>query len=251
MCEIIAVTSGNGGSGKTMFAANFASVLAMSGCRVLLMDLNTGLRNLDIALGLENQIVYDIADVVKGICALDKALIRDSRFNALYLLSASQDPFKAGLRTADMEQICRILSARFDFIIIDTPAGLGRDWRVAVSQAGIAIVLMTQEYSSIRETEAVDLNLQRCGIRKRYAVINRLRRADCDRDCFPRLEEIDEALHMPIVGGVIFDENVHLSMNSSVPVVCRKDSYIVRNFKRIFLRIYNDRNNSENRENVE
>ena len=240
MCEIIAVTSGNGGSGKTMFAANFASVLAMSGCRVLLMDLNAGLRNLDIALGLESQIVYDIADVVRGICPLDKALIRDSRFKALYLLSASQDHAKASLRTADMEQICGVLSARFDFIIIDTPAGLGMDWRAAVSQANIAVVLMTQEYSSIRETESLDINLQKCGIRHRYAIINRVRRQDHQHDCFPDLEEIDEAIRMPIAGGVIFDENIHLSMNSSIPVVCRKDSYIVRNFKRIFLRIYND-----------
>ncbi len=243
MCEIIAVTSGNGGAGKTMFAANFASVLAMSGCRVLLMDLNAGLRNLDIVMGLENQVVYDIADVVNGICTLDKALIRDDRFRALYLLSASQDHSKANLRMSDMSQLCDILSPRFDFIIIDTPSGLGKDWRTSVSRADIAIVLMTQEYSSIRETESLDLNLQKCGVRHRYAVINRVRRADCEREYFPGLDEIDEAIRMPIAGGVIFDENVHLSMNSSVPVVCKKDSYIVRNFKRIFLRIYNDRRN--------
>ena len=241
MCEIIAVTSGNEGSGKTMFAANFAAVLAMSGCRVLLMDLNAGLRTLDMTLGLESQVVYDVADVVRGICPLEKALVRDDRFKALYLLSASQDHDKAYLRKADMEHMCGILSRRFDFIIIDTPSGLGKDWKAAVSQADLAIVLMTQEHSSIRETESLDLSLQKCGITSRYAVINRVRRQDCDNDRFPGLEEIDEAIHMPIAGGVIFDENVHLAMNSSIPVVCRKDSYIVRNFKRIFLRIYNDR----------
>lgn len=241
MCEIIAVTSGNGGAGKTMFAANFAAVLAMSGCRVLLMDMNAGLRNLDMTLGMEDRIVYDLSDVVKGICPLKKALVRDDRFKALYLLSASQNHAKAKLNTGDMEQLCAALSVSFDFIIIDAPNGLGKEWRVAVSQAGIGIVLLTQEYSSVREADSIDLNLHRCGVPKRYAVINRVRREDMGRDCFPTLEEIDSALHLPIAGGIIFDENVHLAMNSGLPVVCKKDSYIVRNFKRIFLRIYKDR----------
>ena len=241
MCEIIAVTSGNGGAGKTMFAANFAAVLAMSGCRVLLMDMNAGLRNLDMTLGMEDRVVYDLSDVVKGICPLKKALVRDDRFKALYLLSASQDHAKAKLNIGDMEQLCGTLSVSFDFIVIDAPNGMGKEWRVAVSQAKIGIVLLTQEYSSVREADSVDLQLHRCGVRKRSAVINRVRREDMDRDCFPTLEEIDSALHLPIAGGIIFDENVHLSMNSGLPVVCKRDSYIVRNFKRIFLRIYRDR----------
>lgn len=129
MCRITAITAGKGGTGKTMFAVNLASCLAMRGSKVLLIDMNSGFRNLDICLGLENQIVYDISDVVNGICTIKKALIRDRRFRALYLLSASQMPEKAQIKPAHMQKLCEKLSEKFDHIIIDAPQGIGEDCR--------------------------------------------------------------------------------------------------------------------------
>ena len=238
MCRITAITSGKGGTGKTMFAVNLASCLAMSGSKVLLIDMNSGFRNIDICLGLENQIVYDIADVVNGICTIKKALIRDRRFSALYLLSASQIPEKAQIRPAHMKKLCEKLGEKFDHIIIDTPHGIGEDWKTSVAPADHAVIIMTQEYVSLRDTDSVSRCLTSSGIRSISAVINRVR-PDCGggNSVFTSMSEIAESLRFPVCGIIQEDENIHVSMNSGVPVVCKKDSYIAKNFVNIIQRI--------------
>lgn len=238
MCRITAITAGKGGTGKTMFAVNLASCLAMRGSKVLLIDMNSGFRNLDICLGLENQIVYDISDVVNGICTIKKALIRDRRFRALYLLSASQMPEKAQIKPAHMQKLCEKLSEKFDHIIIDAPQGIGEDWQTAISPADRAVIVTTQEYVSLRDADSVGRKLLSCGIREISAVVNRIRPAHGSNAIFPSISDIAESLRFPVCGMIQEDENIYISMNSGIPVVCKKDSYITKNFVNMIERIF-------------
>ncbi len=238
MCKVTAITAGKGGAGKTMFAANLASCLAIRGSKVLLIDMNSGFRNLDICLGLENQIVYDIADVINGICTIKKALIRDKRFQALYLLSASQNSDKARIKPSHMKKLCEKLGEKFDHIIIDTPSGIGEDWATAVAAADCAVIMTTQEYVSLRDADSISRRLEKYDINRVCAVINRVK-ADHDKSAlFPSVSEMAEALRLPIAGIIQEDENIHVSMNSGIPVVCKKDSYISNNFGNIIQRMF-------------
>ena len=236
----IAVTSGKGGTGKTMFAVNLAALLAMNDSRVLVIDMNTGFRNVDICLGLENKIVYDFSDVICGNCTVRKAMVRDERFASLYIISASQDLEKTSIRSCDMKRMLEEVTGDFDFVIIDAPPGLREDWQIAVKYTDWAIVLLTQEYASVRDADSADAELKKLGIKKRFAVINQLRSDFFSQkapSCFPSLSEVADILHLPGVGGSIEDDNIHLSLNGGVPVVCSKEGYILKNFKRIFTRI--------------
>ena len=238
----IAVTSGKGGTGKTMFAVNLAALLAMNDNRVLVIDMNTGLRNVDICLGLENKIVYDFADVVRGDCTVRKAMVRDERFSSLYLISASQSLEKTMIRSCDMKRLLEEVREDFDFVIVDAPPGLGEEWRAAVRYADWAVVLLTQEYASVRDADSADTELKKLGVKKRFAIINRLRSENFTKAapaCFPTLSEIADILHMPVAGGIIDDDNIHLSVNGGLPVVCSIEGYILENFKRIFTRMQN------------
>lgn len=240
MSVTLAVTSGKGGTGKTMFSVNLAALLAMNESRVLIIDLNTGLRNVDICLSMENKIVYDLSDAVSGLCPVRKAIIKDDRFDCLCLISASQDVSKADIGYEEIKNLINSVSADFDFIIIDTPPALGREWEASVRCSDMAVVMLTQELASVRDADSVDYRLGRLGVGKRCAVINRLSSDNFGgaETCFPSLSEIFNMLHMPVTGGIVEDENIHLSMNSGVPIVCNKEGYVLKNFKRIFLRMF-------------
>lgn len=242
MSVTIAVTSGKGGVGKTMFAVNFAALMAMNDCRVLILDMNTGLRSVDICLGLENKIVYDLEDIVLGNCSVRKAMVRDERFTSLYLLSASQNRDKVVIRSCDMKRLLSEVSDDFDFVLIDAPAGLGEDWQTSVRYADWAVVLLTQEYASVRDADTADVELKKLGVGKRFAILNKLRSENFSKNaesCFPTLFEVADMLHMPVAGGILEDDNIHLSLNGGVPVVCSTEGYILNNFRRIFLRMQN------------
>jgi septum site-determining protein MinD len=238
MCEITAVTSGKGGSGKTMIASNIAAMLAMDGRRVLLIDMNTGLRNLDMCLGMENYVIFDLADVINGICPVGKALVRDSRFEALYLLSASQNCDKAHISDRQMKKLCKMLAEKFDHIVIDTPSGLGDEWLTAVSPADSAIIVMTQEYSSVRAADTIDMKLKKTGIEKTMIIINRVMSEYSSSGLFPTIAEMSSLLRSQIIGVVQDDINIHIAMNKGVPVVCKNDTYIKNNFEKIIDKLY-------------
>ncbi|MBR5228617.1 MAG: septum site-determining protein MinD [Firmicutes bacterium] len=238
MCEITAVVSGKGGSGKTMFASNLACVLAMAGKKVLLIDMNSGFRNLDICLGVENQVIFDLADVVNGVCSLNKALIPDRRFEALYLLSASQNYNKAKIKAPHMKKICDILAEKFEYIIIDTPAGIDESWQASIAAANRAVILLTQEFSAVRCSDTIDSKLRENGITKRYAVVNKVRSEYSVSGFFPGLAEISESLRIPLAGIIQEDINIHIATNNGVPVVCKADSYICKNFEKMCSRIF-------------
>ncbi|MCI8284016.1 MAG: septum site-determining protein MinD [Firmicutes bacterium] len=238
MCEIMAITSGTGGAGKTMFASNIAYVLARQGKKVLLIDMNTGLRNLDICLGIENHIIFDLSDIIAGICSTDRALIRDKRFQGLYLLSASQNYEKAEIRDIHMKKLCSSFSSRFDNIIIDAPPGFGMEWRAAVAPVGRAVILMTQDHASVRDTDAVSLKLQEAGVKKRFVVINKIKSEYSRVSVFPQLNEISQMLRVQIAGAIQEDINIHIAMNKGIPIVCQRDTYIEKNFEKICEKIF-------------
>lgn len=242
MSVTIAVTSGKGGVGKTMFAVNFAALMAMNDCRVLILDMNTGLRSVDICLGMENKIVYDLEDIVLGNSTVRKAMVRDERFPSLYLLSTSQNREKVVIRNCDMRRLLSEVSDEFDFVIIDAPTGLGDDWQTAVKYSDWAVVMLTQEYASVRDADTVDGELKKLGVNRRFAILNKLRSENFSKNaetCFPTLAEVADMLHMPVAGGILEDDNIHLSLNGGVPVVCSTEGYILKNFRRIFLRMQN------------
>lgn len=238
MCEITAVTSGKGGSGKTMAASNIAAILAMNGRRVLLIDMNAGQRNLDICLGLENQIIFDLADVVNGTCPIGKALVKDERFEALYLLSAPHDSEKAKISGAQMKKLCKILSKRFEHIIIDTPDGFGEEWKAASAPAMNAVIVMTQEFVSVRCADTVDMKLRNMGIINRCVIVNKVSSEYVSTGFFPALSEISDSLRARMVGVIQEDMNIHIAMNKGVPVVCKNDTYIRTNFEKITDKIF-------------
>ena len=239
MCEITAVTSGKGGSGKTMAASNIAAMLAMDGQRVLLIDMNAGLRNLDICLGIENYVIFDLGDVINGVCAIGKALVRDDRFDSLYLLSASQNSEKADISAEHMKKLCSVLAERFDHIIIDAPGGLGAEWKASVAPADNAVIVMTQEYVSVRASDMIDMKLSEMGVKNRCVLVNRVTSECAATGFFPTIAEISDSLRARLIGVVQDDVNIHIAMNKGVPVVCKNDTYIKKNFEKIVEKIFN------------
>ena len=175
MSEVIVVVSGKGGTGKTMFASNMGAILAMRGSSVALIDMNIGMRNLDLCLGLENSIVYDLTDAIVGICRVKQAMVKDRRFPDLYLISAPRNRDKVRITPAEMKDFCKELSHDFDYIIIDAPTGMGDDVCLAAAGANRGVIITNPEHSAVRDADSIDNFLLRMGIKERSVVINRIR----------------------------------------------------------------------------
>jgi septum site-determining protein MinD len=152
---VITITSGKGGVGKTTTTANLGIALAMLGQRVVTIDADIGLRNLDVVMGLENRIVYDLVDAVEGHCRLRQALIRDKRLSELYLLPAAQTRDKTAVRPAQMVELCNQLRPQFDYVLIDSPAGIEQGYRNAVSPADQVLIVTTPEVSAVRDADRI------------------------------------------------------------------------------------------------
>ena len=155
MGEVLVITSGKGGVGKTTATANIGTGLAMLGHKVVLVDTDIGLRNLDVVMGLENRIVYDIVDVVQGNCRLKQALIKDKRFEQMHLLPAAQTKDKSAVSEEQMRKLCADLKADFDFVVIDCPAGIEQGFKNAIAGADRAIVVTTPEVSAVRDADRI------------------------------------------------------------------------------------------------
>ena len=175
MGEVIVVTSGKGGVGKTTTSANVGAALAMRGKKVVLVDTDIGLRNLDVVMGLENRIVYDIVDVVEGKCKLRQALIKDKRYTDLFLLPAAQTRDKSAVNESQMRELTSKLKEEFDFIIVDCPAGIEQGFKNAIAGADRALVVTNAEISSIRDADRIIGLLEASEIKNPELIINRLR----------------------------------------------------------------------------
>src|SRR5512136_1052602 len=153
--KVITVASGKGGVGKTTAVANIAVALALKGQKVTCVDGDIGLRNLDVVLGLENRIVYDLVDVVEGRCRLRQAMIRDKRLSELYLIPAAQTRDKSAVSPSDMVRLCDELRAEFDWVLIDSPAGIERGFRNAIAPADLVVIITNPEVSAVRDADRV------------------------------------------------------------------------------------------------
>ncbi len=237
MGEVFVITSGKGGVGKTTTTANIGTALALEGKRVVLIDADIGLRNLDVVLGLENRIVYDLVDVVEGTCRLRQALVRDKRFEGLYLLPAAQTRDKNAVSPEQMQKLCDDLKEQFDFILIDSPAGIEHGFKNAVAGADRAIVVTVPEVSAVRDADRIIGMLATNDIPNPLLIINRLRIDLVKRGDMMNIEDTNEILGIDLLGVVPDDENIVISTNRGEPVTIDEDSMAGTAFRNIAKRI--------------
>lgn len=238
MGEVILLASGKGGVGKTTFAANLGATLALNGASVVLVDLNMGLRNLDIYLGLENEVLFDITDVISGVCSMKKALIRDQRFKNLFLLSASQCKEIVGITPAHMSILYQKLKESFDIVLVDGPVGVGSNLKLFSAGVDSAIVVVSPDYNALRNGDAVDRKLQDMGLDNRCYVVNMVKPELFGRNVVPNLGEISDIFRTSMAGIIQYDENINIANNKGYPIVCNIDTYIYRNFNTISKRLF-------------
>lgn len=220
MGEAIVITSGKGGVGKTTTTANVGTALAMIGKKVALVDTDIGLRNLDLVLGLENRIVYDLVDVIEGRARLEQALVKDKRFEErLVLLPAAQIKDKTAVQPEQMAELVHELVARFDFVLLDSPAGIEQGFQNAISGATQAIVVTTPEVSAIRDADRVIGLLEKNGLGRAKLIINRLRLQMVKRMEQVSVDEIVHILGVDLLGVVPDDEIVIKMTNEGTPTV--------------------------------
>ncbi len=237
MGKVILIASGKGGVGKTVFTSNIGAKLALQGYKVVLIDMNMGLRNLDICLGLENKIVYDVADVLAGICRIKQALVRDRRFPELYMISAAQNKQKAEITPLHMKVLCKKLKNSFDYIIIDAPAGVDENLEIAGAGADMAVIITVPEYAAVRDADALDHLLIDMGIEKRAYVINKVKSNFISSGLVPSIAQIAETMRPGMAGIIQYDENIHIAANNGIPIVYKEGTYIEKNFTKIIDRI--------------
>lgn len=208
MGEVIVITSGKGGVGKTTTTANLGSALAMQGKKVVLIDTDIGLRNLDVVMGLENRIVYDIVDVVEEKCKLRQALIKDKRFQELFLLPAAQTRDKSAVNEEQMRNLTNTLKEEFDYILIDCPAGIEQGFKNAIAGASRAIVVTTAEISAIRDADRIIGLLESSEIKNPELVVNRIKPNMVRRGEMMDVDDIVDLLSIELIGVVPDDEFV-------------------------------------------
>ena len=221
MGEVIVITSGKGGVGKTTTTANLGSSLALEGKKVALIDTDIGLRNLDVVMGLENRIVYDIVDVVEGKCKLRQALIKDKRFKELYLLPAAQTRDKSAVNEEQMRKLTGKLK-EFDYILIDCPAGIEQGFKNAIAGATRAIVVSTAEISSIRDADRIIGLLESSEIKNPELIINRIRPNMVRKGEMMDVDDIVDLLSIDLIGVVPDDEYIITQTNKGEPVIQNK-----------------------------
>jgi septum site-determining protein MinD len=237
MGEVIVVTSGKGGVGKTTTTANLGAALALRGKKVVLVDTDIGLRNLDVVMGLENRIVYDVVDVVEGTCRLKQALIKDKRFDNLYLLPAAQTRDKNAVTVEQMSELCEKLKESFDFILIDCPAGIEQGFKNAIAGATRAVVVTNPEVSAVRDADRIIGLLEAHEIKDIRLVINRIRQDMVKRGDMMDKQDILEILAIDLLGLVPDDESIIVSTNKGEPAILDTKSIAGQAYRNIAKRI--------------
>ncbi len=218
MSEVIVITSGKGGVGKTTTSANIGTGLAMLGMRTALIDTDIGLRNLDVVMGLENRIVYNLVDVVEGNCRMKQALIRDKRYPNLYLLPSAQTRDKSAVNPEQMIKLTEDLKDDFDYILLDCPAGIEQGFRNAVAGADRALVVTTPEVSAIRDADRIIGLLETGDMGQIQLIVNRVRTDMVRRGDMMSVDDVMDILAVPLLGAVPDDESIVISTNQGEPL---------------------------------
>lgn len=233
----IVITSGKGGVGKTTTTANLGTALASVGKSVVVVDGDTGLRNLDVLMGLENRIVYTIVDVIEKRCRLKQALVKDKRYGNLALLPTAQTRDKDDISPKDMLDIINSLKEEFDYVIIDSPAGIEQGFENAVIGADKAIVVVNPEITSVRDADRVIGKLDAKGLEDHSVIVNRLNYQMASTGDMLDVPDIIETLSIGLIGVVPDDKNITISTNKGEPIVLDTKSISGQAFKNIARRI--------------
>ena len=218
MGKVIVITSGKGGVGKTTTTANIGIGLSRLGKKVIVIDTDLGLRNLDVVMGLENRIVYNLVDVIEGSCRLKQALIKDKRFPELYLLPSAQTKDKTSVSPEQMKKLIEDLKNEFDYILLDCPAGIEQGFQNAIAGADRSIIVTTPEVSAIRDADRIIGLLEAKGIKQNSLLINRLRVDMVRRGDMMSVEDVTEILAIDLLGVIPDDEKVVIATNQGEPV---------------------------------
>ncbi len=222
MGEVIVITSGKGGVGKTTTTANVGTGLAKEGKKVVLIDTDIGLRNLDVVMGLENRIVYNLVDVIEGNCRIKQALIKDKRYPNLYLLPSAQTRDKTSVTPEQMGKLAAELKEEFDYILLDCPAGIEQGFKNAIAGADRALVVTTPEVSAVRDADRIIGLLEANEVSHTDLIVNRLRSDMVKRGNMMSADDVVEILAVNLIGVVPDDENIVVSTNQGEPLVGSK-----------------------------
>ena len=219
MVRTIVITSGKGGVGKTTVTANLGTAIAKRGHKVALVDADFGLRNLDLLLGLENRVVYTTVEVIAGDCRLEQALVKDKRQPGLVLLPAAQTRNKEAVTPDQMKETITKLGKSYDYILVDSPAGIELGFRNAIAAADEAIIVTTPEVAAVRDADRVIGLIEANNINKIRLIVNRLKPAMVQVDQMMSVEDVLEILAVPLIGVVPDDERVIVASNKGEPLV--------------------------------
>lgn len=218
MTRIIVITSGKGGVGKTTITANLGVAIARLGRQIVLVDADFGLRNLDLLLGLENRVVYTALEVLAGQCRLEQALVKDKRQEGLCLLPAAQSRSKESVSPDQMKKLLGQLAEKFEYILVDCPAGIEMGFRNAIAAAEEALIVTTPEIAAVRDADRVVGLLEAQGIKRIHLIVNRLKPAMVQADQMMSVQDVQELLAIPLIGVVPDDERVIVSSNRGEPL---------------------------------
>jgi len=221
--RVFTITSGKGGVGKTTLVANLGVALGMQGQRVVVLDADVGLRNLDVMLGLENRIVYDLVDVIEGRCRLRQALVRDKRLSELFLLPAAQTRDKSAVKPDDMVRICESLRERHDFILVDSPAGIEQGFRYAVAPADEILIVTNPEVAAVRDADRVIGLLEAEEQGPARLIINRVRPDMVRRGEMLDIADVVELLAVNLIGIVPEESGILIAANRGRPIAFSSD----------------------------
>ncbi len=217
--KVLTITSGKGGVGKTTISANLGAALAVNGNKVVCIDADIGLRNLDVVMGLENRIVYDLVDIVEGRCRMRQAMIRDKRSKGLFLIPAAQTRDKTAVSPSDMIKLCNDLRIDYDWIIVDSPAGIERGFRNAIAPADIVIVVTNPEISAVRDADRIIGIVEAEEKGPAQLIINRIDQAMVQRGDMINQNDIIDLLAIDLLGIIPEDDKVIISTNQGIPIV--------------------------------
>jgi len=237
MGKTLVITSGKGGVGKTTSTANIGVALSILGKKTVVIDADIGLRNLDVVLGLENRIVYTIIDIIENRCRLKQALIKDKRYDGLYLLPACQTKDKSAIRPTQMKKICTELEKTFDYIIVDSPAGIEQGFQNAISAANEAIVVTTPEVSAVRDADRIIALLDVNGIESTKLIINRAKEDMMKKGQMMDTNDILDILGIELIGIIPDEKEIVISSNRGEPVAGREELITGKAYMNIAKRI--------------
>ena len=237
MDKTIVVTSGKGGVGKTTTVANLGAGLAREGKRVVMIDTDIGLRNLDVVLGLENRIVFDLVDVAEGTCRLQQALIKDKRYDGLYLLPAAQTRDKMAVSPDQMKVIVAELEKDFDYVVIDCPAGIEQGFKNAIAGARSAVIVTVPEVSSVRDADRIIGLLNAEGITDIALIVNRIRPELVKKGDMLAIDDTLDILGIDLIGVIPEDEHILRSSNLGEPALTDKKSSAGQAFVNVAKRV--------------